>query len=131
MAEGTSRQQCSATTRSGSQCRGLALAGRDYCAVHSPESVEGRRQGGVNRSNARRSLKVAPADMRQIADLISVAIQRVNDAEMDPRQLSAMAAGTTALCRVLELVLLRAEVDTLRSQVTALMQERDQEGIHI
>lgn len=129
MAEGkTGKRRCSVLTKSGTQCRGTALSDREYCAVHSPEAIEGRRQGGVNRSNARRSMKVAPADMRQIADLISVAIQRVNDDKMDPRALSSMASGATALVRILELVLLRSELDALRDQVAQLQAQRTIEG---
>lgn len=122
------RRRCSALTKSGAYCRGQALAGRDVCAVHSVEAVEGRRQGGQNRSNARRSLKVAPADMRQIAELISVAIRQVHDGQLEPARLSAMSSGTAALCKVLELVLLRSEVDALRDQVAELAAQRLVEG---
>lgn len=129
MADGrTDTRRCSVATKSGSQCRGKALPDRDCCAVHSQEAIEGRRLGGTNRSNARRSMKVAPADMRQIADLISVAIQRVNDDKMDPRALSSMASGATALVRILELVLLRSELDALRDQVAQLVAQRTIEG---
>lgn len=128
MNEGTSERQCSATTRKGTPCRTRALPGRDYCGLHSPEAVEGRRRGGVNRSNAQRGLQLMPPDLKQVAELVSVAIRQVYDGDLEPRQLSSMAAGTTALCKVLEVALLRTEVDALRDQVAQLVAQRTIEG---
>lgn len=128
MTEGADRLRCAAVTRSGEQCRGKALPDREHCAVHSPEAIEGRRRGGVNHSNARRSLRVMPPDLQEIATLVSVAIRQVHDGELPPQRLSAMSAGTAALCRVLEVALLRAEVTALREQIEALQVQRAIEG---
>ncbi len=69
-----------------------------------------------------------PPDLREVADLVAVAIRQVHQNDLEPRQLSAMAAGTTALCKVLEVALLRAEVDALRDQVAQLVAQRTVEG---
>ena len=105
--EVTGKRRCSTTTKSGAQCRGKALAGREYCAIHSPESIEGRRLGGVNRSNAHRATIRLPPDLRAVADMLVEGIEQTRDGAMKPPVLTAMAAGTTALLRVVELALLR------------------------
>jgi hypothetical protein len=84
MSDETSKVRCTATTRSGAQCRTSALPGVEYCALHSPAAVEGRRRGGFASSNLERGRKLMPPDLREVADLVAVAIQQVYDGTLDP-----------------------------------------------
>ncbi len=122
--EGASRRQCSATTRKGARCRTRALPGRDHCGLHSPEAVEGRRLGGVNRSNAHRATIRLPPDLRAVADMLAEGIEQTRDGAMKPQVLTAMAAGTTALLRVVELALLAAQLDEMKRQIAEIQAQR-------
>lgn len=121
-------RRCSVLTKSGTQCRGKALPDRPYCAVHSPEAIEGRRRGGVNRSNVQRGLKRLPPTLREVADMLADGIEQTRDGKMKPPVLSAMAAGTSALVKVAEVAMLASQVEEMRRQVADLLAQRSQEG---
>lgn len=93
-------QQCRATRKDGSQCRGQATAS-GYCFAHDPAASEGRARGGRNRSRAARSIKALPERLRPIADTLAGALDEVHRGELDPRQATAMAALAGAYVRVL------------------------------
>ena len=105
------------------------MTGREHCALHSPESIEGRRRGGVGRSTVQRAAKRLPPDLRQVFDMLCVGVDDVRAGALQPTQLTAMASGAAAAIRVLEAALLVAEVETLQRQVTTLVQaQRALEG---
>lgn len=117
-------QQCERETKAGNRCRGRALPGCDYCAMHSPQSVEGRKLGGERHSTIERAAKRLPPDMRQLVDMLAQGVEDVRDGALKPAQLTAMAAGASAAVKVLELALLSAEIETLRGQVAELATQR-------
>ena len=96
---------CKATRADGSPCRAGATPD-GYCFAHSPalreRTAEARRQGGRNRSNARRSTKYLPADLRELAGTMLEAIDEVHDGKLDPKRLTAMASGASAVVRLFE-----------------------------
>ena len=128
MTEGLDKRQCSATTRKGAQCRGVALPDSDVCALHSPAAVEGRRQGGVASSHVQRGLKRLPPNLKGVMDLIATAVQEVYDGELKPAQLQAMAAGGRTLIELVEAAVLAPELEALRLQVAELLVQKQQEG---
>jgi hypothetical protein len=122
----TEAQRCETITKSGQQCRGRALPGETYCAVHSPQANVGRSLGRQHRSIVR-AAKRLPPDMRQLVDMLAEGVEDVRDGQLKPAQLSAMAAGASAAVKVLELALLTAELEVLRGQVAELALQRAQE----
>jgi len=94
-------QQCQATRKDGTPCRGTATAS-GYCFAHDPASAEHRAKGGRNRSNAARSLRMLPERLRPIADKLAAALDEVHQGTLDPRQASAMASLAGALVRVVQ-----------------------------
>jgi hypothetical protein len=126
----TEAQRCETITKSGQQCRGRALPGETYCAVHSPQANVGRSLGRQHRSTIVRAAKRLPPDMRQLVDMLAEGVEDVRDGKLKPAQLSAMAAGASAAVKVLELALLTAELEVLRGQVAELALQRAQEVSH-
>src|SRR5690242_5839272 len=117
-------QQCEMTTKAGGRCRGRVLPGQTYCTMHSPQAIEGRRLGGEHRSNVERAARRLPPDLRQIVDMLSEGIEDVRSGALPASRLTAMAAGASAVVRVVEVALLQAELETLRGQVAELTTQR-------
>jgi hypothetical protein len=122
-------RRCNALTRSGTQCRVRALPNRAYCALHSPEAVQGRRVGGVARSNVARGLKRLPPSLRDVMDMIAEGIRECHEGTLKPAQLQAMAAGGRTLIELVEAAVLAPELEALRLQVAELLAlSRREEG---
>lgn len=128
MTEGSDKRQCGATTRKGTQCRGMALPDGDVCALHSPAAIEGRRRGGVASSHVQRGLKRLPPNLRQVMEMIAVGVEEVHQGTLKPAQLQAMAAGGRTLIELVEAAVLAPELESLRLQVAELLAQKQQEG---
>lgn len=92
-------EHCRALRANGSPCKGRPLAD-GLCFAHQANAQANRAKGGQNRSNAARSLKMLPARLRPIADLLTAAIDEVHSGKLAPAQATAMAALAGALVRV-------------------------------
>lgn len=117
----TGKRRCAAMTRAGAPCRGWALPERDYCVFHSAEAVEGRRSGGAASSNVQRGLKRLPPSLREVMEHVALGVEQVHEGALKPAQLSAMAAGATALIKLVEAAVLAPEIEALRAQVRELL----------
>lgn len=81
---------CSAIAKSGSRCRRPALAGKQHCLMHDPESAELRREagrkGGYARSNAARAAKVLQPALTTDDLLVTLSdvIRKAEKSEIEP-----------------------------------------------
>jgi hypothetical protein len=50
---------CAAITRRGEQCRGLVLAGGEYCSAHDPDRAEARRRAASKAGRAKSGSEVS------------------------------------------------------------------------
>lgn len=123
--------RCQATTTAGAACRGRPLPGKAFCLAHddSPDMVERRRAGNVagghNRSTAARVSRLLPVTLRPVAGRLLEAIAQVHDGELDPRVLSAMAAGAGALTRVMAAGMLEERIAALERGAPLQIEDYD------
>ncbi len=99
---------CSAIAKSGSRCRRPALAGKQHCLMHDPESAELRleasRKGGHARSNAARAAKALPPAMTSddLLVTLSEAIRKVDRGELEPGPANAISSLARAMNSIRE-----------------------------
>jgi hypothetical protein len=99
---------CSAIAKSGSRCRRPALAGKQHCLMHDPESAELRleasRKGGHARSNAARAAKAMPAALTsdELLVTLSRAIHKVEKGELEPGPANAISSLARAMNSIRE-----------------------------
>ena len=93
-------RQCTATTKSGARCKGVALSDESLCFVHAPSMQarrdESRRRGGQAKSNAARAAKMWAATGREIAPddlpaMLRAAILDVRVGTIEPSVATAIA----------------------------------------
>ena len=89
---------CSAIAKRGSRCRRPALAGKQHCLMHDPESAELRleasRKGGHARSNAARAAKAMPAALTSDDLLVTLSrvIAKAEKGEIEPGPANAISS---------------------------------------
>ena len=99
---------CSAIARSGSRCRRPALAGKQHCLMHDPESAELRleasRKGGHARSNAARAAKAMPAALTSDELLVTLSrvLGKVESGELEPGPANAISSLARAMNSIRE-----------------------------
>jgi hypothetical protein len=99
---------CCAIAKSGSRCRRPALAGKQHCLMHDPESAELRleasRKGGRARSNAARAAKALPPAMTSddLLVTLSEAIRKVDRGELEPGPANAISSLARAMNSIRE-----------------------------
>jgi hypothetical protein len=99
---------CSAIAKSGSRCRRPALAGKQHCLMHDPESAELRleasRKGGHARSNAARAAKAMPIALTsdELLVTLSRAIDKVEKGELEPGPANAISSLARAMNSIRE-----------------------------
>lgn len=104
--EGRSKpKRCVGLRKDGSQCNGLAL-GSLYCFAHDParagERVQARRKGGRNSAKIVRLRGLAPPRLRDLFDVLEVAVGEVHGGALAPPAATAMAALARAMVAVLD-----------------------------
>lgn len=113
--------RCEQAKPNGERCKAPALPGRALCWAHDPEhrakAAEARRMGGQNSSTAARAGKYLSRELRGLADTLLVAIDEVHEGKLDPKRLTAMASGASAVVRLHEVGELRLEVRELRERL--------------
>jgi hypothetical protein len=97
--------QCSAVTRAGTSCRGVAVDGADYCYAHDPSRGEDRRRAASK--GGRRGGRGRP---RVEISSIKLQLQALAD---DVANGSVMRADAAVIARVLSVLLsaLKLELD--------------------
>lgn len=112
--------KCSATRSDGNPCQGAARRGSQWCFAHDPALAERRQRGAVKGGEGKRTAvrarkqfrgsSLAPAD---IHGLLSGALVKVADGEMEPGVGTALATMARALVSVQEAAVLLERVEEL------------------
>ncbi len=116
---------CSAIAKSGSRCRRPALAGKQHCLMHDPESAELRREagrkGGRNRSAKARAAKLIPDAMtaEDLAGWLSLLFTSVMAGKVEPKIGTAAAAIARTLLEA-QTAAAQPSVADLQEQVAVL-----------
>ena len=109
--------RCTATKRSGEACSGRPILQSEYCVSHHPDSSEWRKKGGRNKSNLVRAHNRMPDGLKPVVDGLLNGFDEVPSGDLEPRQLSAMAQGATALIKLAEFVLLEERLMALEERL--------------
>ena len=126
-------RQCTATTKSGARCKGVALSDESLCFVHAPSVQarrdESRRLGGRNKSNLARAAKTWAATGREIEaeDLPAILRAMIIDVRMgsiEPSVASAIATLAKAS------VSITTEID-LERRIQALEEATGHQSGHL
>ena len=110
---------CSAIAKSGSRCRRPALAGKQHCLMHDPESTELRREaskkGGHARSNAARAAKVMPPAMtsEDLLVTLSAVIRRAEKREIEPGIVNCISGAARTMNEIRKTTELEQRVEEL------------------
>jgi hypothetical protein len=87
---------CSATRKNGEACSARVALDGVYCWAHAPELAEkrraARRQGGIGRSTAVRSVRHLPPDLQDAARRVWEWIDGVQAGSMKPRDAEALGS---------------------------------------
>lgn len=110
-------QRCAALKKDGSLCQAKAVGGTDYCIGHQPDSQAARSRGGTATRKSEKALRLLPARLRPIADIIARAIEDVRDGELTPQQGQAMASLAGALTRVIQAGELEERMRSIESRL--------------
>jgi len=100
-------RRCKATNANGQPCSAQPVRASGLCVWHCPDSAaqltEGRRRGGVARSNAQRARKKyagAALSLRSVQGLLSTVLQDVIDGTTEPGIATAAATVGRAIASV-------------------------------
>lgn len=115
---------CQATRRDGRPCGSVIVLPSGRCPMHDPNRQAqirtARATGGRNKSRAARAQKLIPNTLRPIFDLIGEALRQTYAGEMDPRVLTALAAGVSAIVKIYSSVTVEQQIADLQDQVDRL-----------
>jgi hypothetical protein len=102
---------CIHKKRNGQCCRANALPGKHHCTFHDPEleeeRAEGRRRGGVNRSQKAATLPPDTQDLSlmSVADVVGLLGQTINQVrtgQLDARVGNCLFVGAGVLLKALQ-----------------------------
>lgn len=117
--------RCSALRKDGNPCTARTHGHPSgLCVGHRPEAMEARTRGGYNRRNSTRVLRMLPARLRPVADMLSAAMTATRDGQMEPRVATALAALAGALVRVVT----AGELEDRVRALEAATNEAEQDG---
>lgn len=127
-----SAPQCQATNTAGEPCQAQPVRPSGFCYWHDASLAEERaannRRGGKNRSARARARKLLDGEMtsmRDVRDMLMLAIVEVRDGTMDPKVGTAMATAARAICAVAVSADFEVQLDELRRQLNELNQSLD------
>lgn len=105
--------KCPALTRTGAPCRGTPRHGREHCFSHDPEIADRRHQGSIRGGfgkratvRARKKLRDAEMEPRDVAGLLCLAMHEVSAGTMEPGVGQALGSMARSLMAVQETCLL-------------------------
>ncbi len=120
--------QCTAIRPNGERCRATALPDRPQCFAHDPANREranaARRAGGHNRSSTVRAARRMPANLKDVAARLLVALEETYTGDLEPDRARAMASLAGAVCRVYEV----GEVEQRIADLEARLEARPQQA---
>ena len=108
----TLKPTCSATTLSGTRCRGWP-DGSGFCPAHRPDAHEVRVLGGKSRSRQLQLERRLPSRLRPVLDMLARSIAEVHEGTLKPSQASAIAALASALVKISEYAELEIRLTSL------------------
>jgi hypothetical protein len=120
---------CSAIAKSGSRCQRPALAGKQHCLMHDPESAELRREasrkGGHARSNAARAAKVMQPALTTDDLLVTLSeiIRRAEKSEIEPGIVNCISGAARTMNEIRKTTEIERRLEELE-QRAALMNDR-------
>ena len=109
--------KCLAVKKTGLPCEGRPVLESEWCVSHHPESKEWRKKGGRNKSNVQRAHNRMPDGLKPLVQGLLNGFDEVHSGDLEPRQLTAMAAGASALIRLAEFVLLEERLAKMEDQI--------------
>jgi hypothetical protein len=113
---------CSAIAKSGSRCRRPALAGKQHCLMHDPESAELRleasRKGGHARSNAARAAKAMPAALTSDDLLVTLSrvIGQAEEGTIEPGIVNCISGAARTMNEIRKTTELERRLEELESR---------------
>jgi hypothetical protein len=122
-------ERCQAVAKSGKPCAATVVDGQ-YCAWHSPQWAEKRRQwaaeGGRRRSNAARAKKQMPESMAhdELLGFVSLSIKGVLAGRVEPGVGNAIANLARAFVTVAGVAEFEQQLAELRRDVADIAERR-------
>ena len=111
-------RQCSAITRSGERCRGIATTGKEWCPAHDPDREEARRRAGRIANRGRRMSRASEA--REIkATALSLA-ERVVAGGLEPGRATAACQLYNCALRAMQIEAAIVETEDLAKEVAEM-----------
>lgn len=112
------RQQCTAKTKAGLPCRAPAVADGLCLSHHHDPAMRakmrlGQSRGGAARSNANRSARMLPDDLKDVGQMLLQAMRDVRDGSLDPKIAGALAALSNSYRAIYETGTLAAKLDSI------------------
>ena len=101
---------CTATKVDGNPCTRLSVLGTDVCNAHHPDAAEWRTRGGQNKSNVQRAYANTPANLAEVLPKLLDAFLETYEGTKDPKILTAMSAGASAMVKIHDHVLMQQEI---------------------
>jgi hypothetical protein len=120
---------CLAIAKSGSRCRRPALAGKQHCLMHDPESAELRREagrkGGHARSNQARAAKAMRAALTsaQLLIRLSQVIDKAEKGEIEPGVVNCISGAARTMTEIRKSTEIERRLEELE-QRAGLMNDR-------
>jgi len=115
---------CTAITRGGARCKGVAIDGSGYCYAHHPDKAALRRahasKGGKRGGRGRPLSEVADAKGR----LLDIA-DRMESGEMDTKTGIALSQVLNVFLRAVDLGLKAREQEELEARLSELEEQLD------
>jgi len=110
---------CGATRTDGQPCTAGARAS-GFCFAHDPALREkrdaARQAGGHNKAAPRRLEKLTPTSLRPVLATLFETLEGIRDGTLEPRQATAMATVSTAICRIFEVSELEQRLKALEGR---------------
>jgi hypothetical protein len=121
--------KCTAITRGGDRCKGVATDERGFCYMHHPDFANDRaraaKKGGKRGGRGRPSMEIqdVKSEVRRI-------IKALEDGTIDTKVGNAIFQGWSLMVRTLETERSIKETDELSAMVEQLWEEREHQRGH-
>jgi hypothetical protein len=116
-------ERCRAVRSDGQPCR-AAAGPSGFCIGHHPNADANHRKGGHATRKSEQALRLLPARLRPVADLLEQALGEVYRGELEPKVASAMASLAAALCRIVQ----AGEVEERLRSIEQALKAAQQDG---
>jgi len=94
----------------GNPCTLSSVQDLDVCTAHHPDAAEWRSRGGQNKSNVQRAYANTPANLAEVLPKLLDAFLETYEGTKDPKVLTAMSAGASAMVKIHDHVMMQQEI---------------------